>query len=330
MIGALKQKSHWQQPLLILLTLVTKLVFVFFPDRLSGYTDPGGLLVPFLNRNVVPNIGVAALNFLSIVLLLISALYAGNRMFEAKMFSREHSLVALSIILITGLFPASNLALPVWLLMPLLIFVFAESIRMYKSEKSGQSILNMGLGMGTLYVLYHPFIFVVPIIFIALFIMRPFRARELILMLLSLLAPLYFVMAYEYVFGYFDPLQHAPNFSLFILPWLQGYFWYSSIAVAAFWLFAAFTTLQKELGRTVIRGRKSWQVMLILPFFMAPMITVPSGNHMAAIALLSLPAGTLAANAFIGQPTTLRHQVLFWTIIVAIALAAFAWQTGQM
>ncbi len=329
MIGAFKQKSPWQQPLIIFLAFATKLIYIVSATGPVNFFDPGGLLVPFLNHKAIPKFNSGFLNLLSIGLLLISALYANSVLASAKMFNRQFGLVAVSMILVTGLFPAANLELPIWILMPLIIYSVSQVMQLYKSDNPTRVILNIGFATGLLYILYHPFIFFIPAVFTGLLIMRPFSIRELMMLLLSILTPLYFALAYNYVFGYWDPLESAPNFDLYILPWITSYHWYISIATAGILLLIGFTNLERQLHRTVISGRKGWQFMLILPIFLIPLIIIPSGNHFAAFATLSFPAAALAANAFIPQPTNFRQRIMFWMVILVLALAAFAWRSGS-
>ena len=161
MIGYFKERNSFQVPALLFLTLAFKLVFVYHPNP-DVASQPGGLLAPWLARSVFPVLNPTFAATVSVLIIFLSALFANYLLVTCRMFSRNNLLVALSMILFTSLFPSSNQISAATLLLPLLILLFRQITRLYNSSKARPIIINIGMLTGAGYLLYHPFIWLLP------------------------------------------------------------------------------------------------------------------------------------------------------------------------
>ena len=330
MIAYFKDRSTFQVPVLVVLTIALKAGFASASVPTLGYHNIGGLLTRFLMANWLPTLNPGLLQILCTLLLFGSALYANYIAGSRRMFTQRNMLVALSILLLTSLFPASNMHLAALIILPVFITIFAQITLLYQTQQSRSRIINVGLLAGLAYLLYHPFIFVLPACFIGLAYMRPFKASEWLLLLVGILAPLYFILAFEFLSNQWMPHQHLPIFSIPTIHFNAGPYWWTAIAFAFFWLAIAVGKWQGQTRRMVIQGRKNWYTLLIMGLLCIPGLFLPSGHHYGMIVLLSFPLGTLLANAFGGETKGLGPVVLFWCLVIVIAVVSWGWKSGAM
>lgn len=307
-----------------------KLVYVGEILPIGGYADPGGLLVPFINKKMVPVFHARFIPVFSLLMLLGSAIYANLVVNNRRMFGQRHALLALSMLLFTGLFPGTNLQLPALLLLPLQIGIFSQLTQLYQTPHPRSVIFNVGMLAGLGYLLYHPFVFLLPGCFIGLAYMRPFRLAEWLLLLISMFTPLYFILAGEYLFDNWYPQRHLIHFPVRSLAVNLGAYWWTAIGVIILWLLAAFSAWQVLLRRMVIQGRKNWYSLLMMALFALPGIVIPFGNHNSMLTLLAFPLSGLLSNAFATDKKSIGQLLLFWLIVLAIAVVTWGWQTGKM
>ncbi|MCU0395609.1 MAG: DUF6427 family protein [Chitinophagaceae bacterium] len=330
MIGFFKERNSFQFPAFLLLFLALKAMFIGAAPPAGGFHDPGGLLVPALNQRLLPSLAPGFITALSLLLQVGVALYANATLNNRRMFAQRHALAATSFILFTALFPGTNLQLPVLLVLPLFVAAFSQVTLLYNSSQVRGTIVNAGMLAGLGYLLYHPFVFVLPACFIGLSYMRPFRLADWLLMLLGMLTPLYFVLAGEFITGHWLPARHLPRFVLPDDIQAPNAYWWMAMAAALVWLIAAIGAWQGQLRRMVIQGRKNWYTLLMMGLFCLPGIFIPEGNHYGMLALMAFPLGGLLASAFSSDRKGVGQLVLFWLVVIIIATVSWGWLQGAM
>jgi hypothetical protein len=324
-IGYFKERNSFQVPALLFVTLGLKLVFIYYPHHDTG-SQPGGLLPPWLTTSIFTRLNPTFTAAIAVLIIFLSSLFANYLLASCRMFSRTNLLVALSLVLFTSLFPSANELSAATLLLPLIIVLFRQVTRLYNSQKVRPVIINIGMLMGTGYLLYHPFVWLLPCCFLGLAGMRAFRITEWLLLILGLLTPVYFLLSYEFLTDQWNPMQHLISWKLYShFPKANAY-WWASISVAAIWIMAGTSGWQQQMRRMLIQSRKNWYQLIFMGIFIIPMGILPAGNLSEALTLLSFPAGSLASNAFTGE-RTIPTILLFW-LVVATAIAA-SWAYAQ-
>jgi len=322
-IGYFKERNSFQVPALLFVTLALKLVFIYHPHN-DPFSQPGGLLAPWLSGSILPRLNPAFAAILSLLIIFLSALFANYLLASCRMFSRSNLLVALSMILFTSLFPSSNQLSAATLLLPLLILLFRQITKLYNSQKARPIIINIGMLTGAGYLLYHPFIWLLPCCFFGLAGMRAFRVTEWLLLILGFLTPAYFLLSYEFFSDQWHPKAHLISWQFYRHFPLINPYWWTAAAIATIWILAALPGWQQYMRRMLIQSRKNWYQLIFLGIFIIPMAILPTGNASEALTLFSFPAASLAANAFAGEKT-IPSLVLFWLIIITIAVATWAY-----
>ena len=293
-----------------------------------GAANPGGLLSLWLQQQLFVALHPGFVQFLSIVVLTGSALVADGVVNSRRMFNRRHLLVSVSVVLFTSLFPPVQLFNPGTLMLPLSILLFSQITALYTTTRARTTIVNIGMLAGLGYLLYHPFLFVLPICFIGLSTMRPFKLSEWLLMLLGLLAPAYFILSIQYLSNNWQPMQHLPNFSFTLTRQVWSWYAITATAVASIWLLAGLSSWQQQTRRMLIQGRKNWTILLTMGFLCLPGLFFPTGNTASMLTLLAFPAGSIMANAFVADKKAIGQLLWFWMLIATAALVTWAFKQG--
>ncbi|HSC55370.1 MAG TPA: hypothetical protein VLC98_17180 [Phnomibacter sp.] len=296
----------------------------------QGYYNPGGLLATWLNMGFDRAGQSTWVNIIGLLLLVGSGIYANFILISRRMNAQRHLLVATSMLMFTSLFPGSNVMLPALIVLPLFIALFSNITQLYQSDHPRTHIINAGILAGAGYLLYHPFVFILPACFVGLAFMRPFRLAEWALLLMGMITPAYFLLSIEFLSNHWQPEAHLPHF-IFVPAALKGNaYWWMATATASVWIIAGFAAWQAQTRRMVIQGRKNWYTLLLMGLFMVPGIFIPNGNAYGMLALLSFPAGSLAAYAFVGDSRNVGKMLFFWLIIILIAIVGWGWRTGAL
>lgn len=330
MIGYFKERSALQIPAFLFLTIVLKIAFTSSLPQVE-MAGGHGLLSAWLVSPSAKQLSASFLNGLGLFILTGSALYANITLASRKMFSQRHLLAAICFILFTSLFPGINRFSAATLLLPFTIALFDQMARLYTTQHPRSILMNIGLILGLGYLLYHPFILLLPAAFFGLASMRPFRFSEWLLILLGALTPLYFVLSYQYLTDQWHPAQHLPNFSrIGSVNSVSGWYWSTAIVTLVIWLLVAFSGWQAQSRRMVIQGRKNWYVLMVMGLCCIPGFFWPEGNAYPMLTLMSFPAGCLLANAFTAEGKGISQLLFFWLLIIVIAIVSWGWKTGAM
>jgi hypothetical protein len=322
-IGYFKERNSFQVPALLFVTFGLKLVFIYHPHY-DSLSQPGGLLSHWLATSILTRLNPTFTAALAIIIIFLSSLFANYLLASCRMFSRNNLLVALSMILFTSLFPSSNQLSAATLLLPLLIVLFRQITRLYNSQKVRPVIINIGMLMGMGYLLYHPFIWLLPCCFLGLAGMRAFRITEWLLLILGFLTPAYFLFSYEFFTDQWNPAQHLISWRLYTHFPKGNPYWWASLCVGALWIIAGASGWQQQIRRMLIQSRKNWYQLIFIGIFIIPMGVLPAGNLSEALTLLSFPAGSLACNAFTGE-RSIPYYILFWLIVITAITASWAY-----
>jgi hypothetical protein len=228
------------------------------------------------------------------------------------------------MLLFTGLFPSSNQLSATILLLPLVILLFRLVTNLYNQSKARPVIINIGMIAGLGYLLYHPFIWLLPCCFIGLAGMRPFKITEWLLLLLGFLTPAYFLFSYEFFTDKWHPYRHLISWDYYRHFPKMTLYWWIGASLVFIWLMVAVPVWQRHIRRMLIQSRKNWYQLIFIGIFILPMAFFPTGNTSEALTLLAFPAASIASNAFIGEKN-LVSVLLFWLLIIAIVYSEWAY-----
>ncbi len=253
------------------------------------------------------------------LILLFQALRINQLFNDQRMFVKSSFIAAMTYLLVTGLFKEWGYISPALLANSLIIWIMAKIIRLYNHPSPKTLLFNVGLITGLSIILYHPTAVLALVVLFALLVVRPFRPTEILVLLIGLCTPFYFLMAFLYLFGNFSQIaDFLPEWQInhpFIhtdLAFWSGVSWFVAIVIAGMYFW------QMNNGRMLIQVRKNWSVLLVMLVLMLPTAFINKNAGMESLLLLAVPAAAFAANAFIYPKKTLLPNIFFWLIFFTV------------
>ncbi len=319
MVALFKDRSPAAIIWLFILSFIVHSHFLIEPPAIFAGENIG-LFSVLLNKfasAIHPQITI----FLYHAIVLIQALRLNYLFSENQMFSRVNYLTAMVYILLTGVFAAWGNITPALIANSMVIWFFAEAVRLSNNQNPKALIFNMGLIIGVSVLLYHPCtILILPGIF-ALLIVRPFFIAEWIVLLMGVIAPFYFLFSYLYVTNHINRLfQFIPQWQLG-LPHVQPtVLFFITLAVIIIILITGIFYLKRENRRLLIQVRENWIVFQVMLFLMLPLPFVSKNSNIDILLLFIVPFSPFIAKGLLAPKKELLPNIMFWCLVVLTLL----------
>jgi len=312
--GIFRQKNSSNTLLLLVYALALKFPIFMHPVGPLVQEEDNFLftiLIQFLRGLHLPNL---VYSFLSFLLLFVQASIFNRICNNNKMLARPNYLPAMSYILITSLMKEWSLFSAPLLVNTMLIALFYRMIELYNSNKAVTAIFNIGFVMGVTTLLYKPAILFILLIWLALFIMRPFAIREWLLGLLGVTTPYYFLGIILFLNNQFAWTKILPiiHFTLPVLPNSV------TITLSILLLMLGFVIggfyVQNNLNKMLIQVRKNWSLLLLYLMVAALMLLTNGKENYVSWLLFAVPLSAFHASAYFYPNNKTFPMVLQWNI----------------
>jgi Family of unknown function (DUF6427) len=327
--GIFKERNTFQVVFLFIIAIMAKLAYMLHQPVIA-YMPHQGMLTDGLNSWYASGGSKSWAAILALVFNLGTAIYANAVLTSQRMFTRVNLLVALSMVLLSSLVPEANMLSAPLILLPVLVWIYQNLSALYHSQSPKSRLFNTGLSIGIGAVMYHPFILIVLVAFFALASMRTFKIQEWLVLLLGLLAPYYFVLAYEFLTGNWHPLRHLPTFVFGYRHISHDTYSLLAYGMIIIWVTMGLYYWQENLRRMLIQGRKNWNIILFFAFLSVLMIFIKTGSETDAFALAVFPLSAFGASAFAYPKKQLVANLLFWIIVFMIMLTCLRHYEGKI
>lgn len=255
--------------------------------------------------------------FLLFQLLLISlALRLNGIMDRLRMFPTATYLPALSLVLMSGLFPSWCHLSPVLISGHLFLWIFSRICDLPQQAQARSALLNNGLILGVAAIMYHPMLWMAIASLPAMAIVKRFRINEYLIYLLGFLLPYYFLAAGAFLTDNLPAFfQQLPFFSP---GWPMGRpdeLGIASLSLLVIASLMGLTYWQRFNGRLLMQTRNCWSVLLIFLLFLIPLPFLMSKQGMEGLWLLTLPLSAFFSTAFSVPRRLLLPNLLFWLLL---------------
>lgn len=315
MVSVFKERNILHIPVLLILAIVLKLKFLGNGEKFTFFkSNTEGILPQWLLKNNFFHGNTGMVQVSSFIAIFVSAILANWVFTSGKLSLKNNMLGGLSFILLTSLFPATNLMSSALLTLPLIIILYAQILKLYNLSKPNGTIINIGLLMGSLYLLYHPLIWLLPCCIIGLSIMRPFRLNEWFLLIFSILTPAYFLLTYEFFTGNWQPERHLLHFQFSKIAY-PSRVWVASLSIAVLWCIIGIGSWLGFTRRMLIQSRKNWYVLTIFGILLLPTVLLPSQSISEGIYFICFPASAFASYSFMSDKKKLVQNIIFWLLV---------------
>lgn len=316
MVSIFKEKSAPAVIALIFLCVALHAFFLFTPP--SVITFPGQGLLHYILQPLagVPSIFLSLLYY---IIVLAQALRFNNLFNDVRMYPKQAFTAGLSYVLLTALVPGFNNISAALVANSLIIWLFFRIVKLYSTPQAKGLVYNIGLITGCTILLYYPALSLVPLVFFALGVARPFRFNEWIILLLGIITPAYFWCGYLFITGQLMPVIHSFTGVFKVHKVLDANIKYIAIALAAagLVLVTGIFGWQANSSRMVIQVRKLWGTLFVMLLLMVPVLFVMVNTWPAALLLACVPAAAFMGNAFL-YPKKIISAILFWLMVAVV------------
>ncbi len=324
MIGTFRKNTPFNVFWLFFFALVLKLNIFLYPQvAVAGEAD--GFLYHKLLNFLLPvgKTWPALYSVIEFFLLFTQAITINKLVNDQRLFTRTNYLPGMCFLLVTSLFPGWNRLNSVAIINTLLVWVWAKLSNLYNNESAKTAIFNIGLIIGVASFFYFPSIVFALLMIVGVFIMRPAKLSEMVLGLLGLITPYYFLAAYLYLNSHFSLQGLYPSFSFKLPVFKKNFFQYASPSVILLFILLGTYYVQQNTGRMLIQVRKSWGILALylLVALLLPFINLGAASDYWV--LVSVPVAVLASAMFFYQDESLVSFITFWAVFIYVII--YAW-----
>jgi hypothetical protein len=324
-VSIFKEKSTPAVLGLVFLAVVVHAPFFYKPPNITAL-ETDGLLYYFLNPlTQLPGVILAGLYY---AVVLVQALRINYVLNDARMYQKTAFTASLGYILLTALLPAWCNISPALVVNSFIIWLLFRMVKLPNASRPKTIVYNIGLITGSIVLLYYPSICIIPVVFFALGVTRPFKLNEWFVLLMGIITPAYFWCGYLFLTGQLSALKVVAGiFSLQkILPanvQVTGV----AFAAAGLLIIAGIFGWRAYNNRMQIQVRKMWSVLFIMLLLFIPSILIIKNAWPAALLLACVPGATFAGSTFLYQKRLIA-ALFFWLTIAAIIYVN--WQTFKI
>jgi len=260
------------------------------------------------------------------IMVLFQAFYLESIINSNDLRVKNSHLPSLFYLIIASSMPSFLTLNPVMLANLPLLFTVHLLFSSYRKDEAFSDVFDAGFLVAIASLIYFPAIVFLPMIWIALILLRPFIWREWVISLLGFLVPYIFALSYFFWFDRLGWFVYEKLFRLFFVSFLHSaiphaYYYYIAIIIPLliFSLLEHFRLMQT--GQ--IRIQK--YLLLILWFFffsIGSYLLAPSWsfNHFT---LLAIPVSVFFGNYFLSINRNWIAEILFLLLLATILYGQF-------
>ena len=269
MIALFRDKSLVSFFLLAILCVLTHIHIFHQPVIIGIQTDNG--LLSFLIKRYINALIPSVQSCLFLLIIFTQALWLNILLNAWKMFQKSALTTAAAFILLSACFPELNCISPALINNFLVILFIALFARMYNHPKASTLLFNIGTVASIAALLYQPDVIFILITFLSLAIVRPFRLKEWLILLIGIVVPIYILAAYLFMKTDLPFIKTMiPYFQIHRIVLKMTVWHWIKVSVVLLSLLIGINQWLPNYDRMVIHIRRNWIIlflsMLILGF----------------------------------------------------------------
>ncbi len=316
MINIFRTKNTMSVLLLLLIAFLIKIPSLIHPPIFS-LQEENGILNIFLKKHIDTSLSFSYIFLLvHYVLSVIQALQLNYVVNHQRLYTQYNYLPAFIYILILNVLPEANTLSVPFIINSVLMSILFYLLTLYDTPKPRQSIYNVGLLLGITILLYTPSYLYITVLFLTLFIIRPFRIKEWIIAILGILTPYYFLATYLFLSEQKNVWVYLPNISLHNP--ITSISFYNQIAIGFIIILLIIGLIyeQKNVHHMVIQIRKSWTILIFAMFISIIIPFVNKGTGTPSFAMCSLTFAAIITNAGLYFSKKTIASIICWLLLL--------------
>lgn len=318
MLNIFRQNTLLAGILLFFLTLLLKLpAFLEIPKYEFIQNAPLARFV-FTLVAALPNHYLWSL-IITTTLVFLQAIFINYIVASHGVLYKNTFLPALFYVLINSMFFVQNELTPQLISTTFILFLFQRLCYLYQSQNPLLVVLDAGLYLGVAVLFNYDLLLYLPFILISVIIFTSFNVRYLIITLIGIMVPLYFMMVYFYSIDRFDDFigYMVQSFeSKYLKPietnWIRLIPWAIFLPVTVSSVF----TLQQNFFRNKVKTRRIIQSIYLMLVFGVIGLFFENLNYMYAISYLAVPLSIVLAYYFISSKRFWLKEALFGVLVI--------------
>ena len=264
----------------------------------------------------------ALMGFAALLLYIIVAIVLCRLAAKFRLFYRQNYLPGMCFLLFTSM-PGVGDRISSSLLMSLLIIpVLWQLFNLYNQGKALKSIFYVSALIGLMALVFYPAALFIILVFVSLYLFRPFKLQEWIMALVGILAPIYFLASFLFLTNNLQVLQIEKV--ILKLPSLSqlGYEYYGYLLIG-FSILAGMYFLQQFFLRQSIHARKCWVLIYWLLAICTLGATINYQQFPINWILIAVPVSMFMALAFFNFKNKWVGLILHWLIVIFALVGSY-------
>lgn len=318
MIGVFKKKNPGNIVMLFIIGILLKLpVFLSSPSAVVNSYD--GILYKKIIRLLEP-IGAALpiiYSVIAFIIIFFQAIILCQFINANRLMQKPNFLSGLAYILITSFVPEFNVLSSQLIISVFYLLIFIQLFKAYNQQLTNGAIYNSGLILGIATLFFFPATTFLVWMFIAFIMLRPFKLKEWLLIILGVLTPYYFLAAYIFLtdqsfyllmpkltFGFerkIPSIWLAGALFLVLAPLLTGIYYSQSLS-----------------GRMLIHMRKAWTLFLWYIVICMVSIFFNRSQGYENWVMVMLPVAAFHGFGYLNAEVKIYPKIAFWLAVMFI------------
>ena len=315
MIGNFKANLPFNNFLLLIYGLIIKWVLFLKPVIVALSNDDTFLFKSI--HHFVSGINTNFTHFTSILvfaLVYIQAIMLNRLVSNQKMFLKPNYITGMTYILVTSLVSSFNTFSSTLLSATILISTLSFLSKLSNTQSPKKSIYNIGILLGISCFLFFPSILFLILMFMTLFIMRPFRLAEVVILIMGTLTPFYFLYSFNYLVD-LNLKRLFPDLSFKIptihmkQPEIAGLIFMSLLFCVGVYY------LQVNMNRLLVQSRKMWSALFFFLIISVLMIFMQGQHSVPDFNFIIIPFAVIIASFFVYTEKKFISSLVHWMLV---------------
>jgi hypothetical protein len=259
---------------------------------------------------------------LSLLLVVLQAYFLSVVINRHSVLKENSNLPALLYVVFMSCFPEQLTFNPLLFTNFFIILFLNAQFHFYRADSAVFQVFDAGFFVGIAALFYWPSMFLFPLIWAALIILRPFEWREWIASLVGLVLPFIFFAAVLY---WFDMMSVSSVESI-LQPFYKVQFstvynntYIILFAILTLIVMASLVSFSKELGSFAkLRTRRYLTLMIWFFMFAALSYLISVKKSMVSLSFLAIPFAVLVSNYFLSLRNRIIAEVIFLVLLAAV------------
>lgn len=322
-------KTFTPQTLLILLifSILLKLKYLSITSLNLPELQQGGSSSNWLMYSIQKSFGVNSIIYpiLLIINLILQSLWINRIASEYKLFPQATFIPAATFILVSSLFLEWNtLSAPMLATWPIL-FVINNMIRMPITSTPQKLLFNSGMFVALASLIYIPSILFALYLIWSLILLKSIRIKDIVLILVGLLTPIYFTIGLAYIFEW-NWLLKLPLIKISFIPIkeiINNPNYLPSIIIFISLIILGIFRLNQMMDSMLESTKTAWWNLIIVFIFGFVIALFPISNEHSSWYFLLAPSSLLIASIWNYKEGKWLKIGAFWVLFFFIIYLQF-------